>query len=123
MLFQQNDNSSNVDKRQERSIKFVIARKYPAKPFELLEEAFNQMALPVSMPVHRPRVVNVVSRRNRIGSILRINVVSDCFGPIGFIAKDIAPINIDLAEQGDGVLGIVVIAGTEQKSNRIALAP
>ena len=51
MLFQQNDNSSNVDESQERSVEFVIARKYPAKPFELLEEAFNQMAL--LEPVHR----------------------------------------------------------------------
>ena len=70
MLFQQNDNSSNVDKGQEGSVKFVIARKNPAKPFELLEEAFNQVTLLVDVPVYRPRVVDVALRRNRIGSIL-----------------------------------------------------
>ena len=78
------------------------------------------MALLVGVPVHVPRIANVALRRNRIESVLRINVVSDCFRTIGFIAKDIAPINSDLAEQRDGVLGIVVIAGTEQKSKRIA---
>ena len=52
MLFQQNDNSSNVNEGQEGSVVFVIASKYPAKPFELLEKAFNQMALLVGVPVH-----------------------------------------------------------------------
>ena len=76
----------------------------------------------VGVPVHRPGVVDVALWRDRIGSILLIDVVSYRFGPIGFIAKDIAPLNIDLAEQGDGVLGIVAITGTEQKSKRIAQA-
>ena len=122
MLFQQNGNSGDIDERQKRSIKFVIACKYPAKPFELLKEAFNQMAFFVGVPVHRPRNVDVAFRRNRIDCILRINVVPDHFGPIGFISENIAPLDIDPAEQRDSVLGIVVIAGTEQKSKRIAQA-
>ena len=58
-----------MDERQERDIAFVIACKYPAKPLELLKEAFNQMAFLVGVPVHRPRIVDVAFRWNRIDSI------------------------------------------------------
>ena len=111
-----------MNERQERGIEFVIASKYPAKPFELLKEAFYQMPFLVGVPVHRPGVVDVALWRNRTGSILRLDVVSYRSGPIGFISENIAPFNIDLAEQRDGMLGIMVIAGTEQKSKRIAQA-
>ena len=109
-----------MDERQERGIEFVVASKYPTKPFELLKETFNQMAFFVGVPVHKPRIVDVAFRWNCIDSILRIDVVPDHFGSIGFIAENIAPLDIDLAEQRDGMPGIVVIAGTEQKSKRIA---
>ena len=59
-----------MDERQERDIAFVIAYKYPEKSLELLKEAFNQMALFVSVPVHRLRIVDVDLRWNRIGSVL-----------------------------------------------------
>ena len=39
---------------------------------------------------------------------------------IGMLSENIAPLDIDLAEQRDGVLGVVAIAGTEQKNKRIA---
>ena len=41
MLDQQNDNGNNQDKGKERGVEFVIASKYPAKPFELLKEIFK----------------------------------------------------------------------------------
>ena len=50
----------------------------------------------------------------------RVPQAAGCLGLIGFITKTIAPINFDLAEQRDGVLGIMIIAGTDQKSKRIA---
>ena len=59
-----------MDEGQERDIKFVIACKYLAKPLEFLKEAFNQMAFFVSVPVHKPQIVDVAFRRNRIDSIL-----------------------------------------------------
>ena len=102
-----------MNEGQERSIEFVIASKYPAEPFEFLKEAFNQMALLVGIPIYRPWIADIALGWNCIGSILRIDVFSDCLGTIGFIAEDIAPLNVDLAEQRDGVPGIVVIAGTE----------
>ena len=55
------------------------------------------MAFLVGAPIHRSRVVDINLRRDRIGRILRTNVVPHRLGPIGFIAKDIAPLNIDLA--------------------------
>ena len=70
MLFQPNDNSSKVNKSQERIVKFVIAHKNSAEPFELLEETFHQMAFLVGVPVHRSGIVDIAFRRNRIGSIM-----------------------------------------------------
>ena len=58
--------------------------------------------------------------RDRIDSTLRMDVFSDRFRAVCFVAEDIASCTIDLAEQRDSVNGIVVIAGTEQKSQRIA---
>ena len=78
------------------------------------------MAFLVGIPIYRPWIADIALGWNRIGSILRTNVFSYCLGTIGFIAEDIAPLDIDLAEQSDGMLGIVVIAGTEQKSKPIA---
>ena len=39
-----------MNERQERGIEFVIACKYPAKPFEFLKEAFYQMPFLVGVP-------------------------------------------------------------------------
>ena len=44
-LNQQNSDSGNVNASEKRRIQFVISGGDPTKPFELLEEAFNQMAL------------------------------------------------------------------------------
>ena len=59
-----------MDKGQEGDVGFVIASKYPAKPFELLKEAFNQMALLVGMPIYRPRITDIALWRNCISGIL-----------------------------------------------------
>ena len=42
-LNQQNRNSGNVNESEKRRIQFVISGGDSAKPFELLETAFNQM--------------------------------------------------------------------------------
>ena len=73
----------------------------------------------VGVPINRPRIGNIALRWDRIGCFLRINIVADRFCAI---RKNIASLNIDLTEQGDRVLGIMVIAGTKQKSKRIAQA-
>ena len=74
MLFQQNGNSGNMNERQEGDIEFVIASKYPAKPFEFLKETFNHMALLVGIPIYRPWIAVIALGWNRIRSILRIDV-------------------------------------------------
>lgn len=52
VLFQQKNKRGNEDEGQERGIEFIIAGEYPAKPFELLKEAFDQMVLFVSVPIY-----------------------------------------------------------------------
>ena len=44
MLNQQNEDRGQVNKGEERSVQLVISGGNSAKPFEFLEEAFNQMA-------------------------------------------------------------------------------
>ena len=67
----------------------------------------------VGMPINRPRIRNVALGWNRIGGFLRINIVADRFCAIRLITKNIASLNVDLTEQGDRVLGIMAIAGTD----------
>ena len=80
------------------------------------------MSLLVGMPIDWPRIEVITFGRNRIGGFLRINIFPDCFRSIRLIAKDVAPCDVYLAEQGYSMYRIVVIAGTEQKSQRIAEA-
>ena len=42
-LNQQNRNGGNVNESEKRRIQFIISGGDPAKPFEFLEETFNQM--------------------------------------------------------------------------------
>ena len=100
MLSQQNGNSGNVDESQERGVEFVIASEHPAKPLELLKEAFNQVPFFVGIPINQPRIGNIALGRNRIGGFLRINIVADRFCTVCLITKDITPLNVDLIEQG-----------------------
>ena len=51
---------------------------------------------------------------------MRINILPDRFRSIRLIAKDVAPCDFYLPEQGDSMYRVVVIAGAEQKSQRIA---
>ena len=122
MLFQQNSDCANINKGQERSVKFIITREYSSKPFQLLKKTLNQMTLFVGIPIYVPRIDHVAFGRNRIGRILRINVVSYHLSAIGLVPKNIAPLNIDLAEQGDSMCCVMFIAGTQQKNQRIAQA-
>ena len=122
MLFQQDSDSGDVDERQKRSVKLVIASEYSTKPLEFLKEALNEMALLVGIPIYRPWIVDITLRWDRINSILGNDIFPDRFRTVCFVAEDIASRNIDLAEQRDRVNRIVIIAGTEQKSQRIAQA-
>ena len=103
-------------KCQERNVELVIASKYPAKPLESLEERLNQMPFFVSIPIHRPRISCITLWWNGICGFLRINICPDGFRSVGLITKDVTSLDIDLAEQGNGVYRIMVTAGTEQKN-------
>ena len=120
MLNQQNDNGSNQDKGKEGGVEFVVACKNSAKPFELLKETFNQMPLLVGVPVYGPRVVDIVLWRDRIGGVLGKAKFTNCFCAICFVTKNIAALDLNLAEQGYRMFGVMVISGTEQKGHRIS---
>ena len=89
-----------MDKGQEWGIKLVVTSKYPAKPLEFLEKALHQMSLLVGMPIDWPRIRVIAFGRNRIGGFLRINILPDRFRSIRLIAKDVAPCDFYLPEQG-----------------------
>ena len=94
----------------------------PTASFELLKKALDQMALFIGIPVHGPRSITVLSRRNDIRSILRSNVFTDRFGTVCFVSKNIASLNVDLLEQWNSMCRIVIRARRQHKSQRIAQA-
>ena len=77
MLFQQDSDSGEVNESPKRSVEFVIAGRYLMKPLEFLKEALNQMAILVGIPTYRPWIADIALWRDRIGSILQIDVFSD----------------------------------------------
>lgn len=70
MLNQQNSDRDQVNKGEKRDIQFVIPCGNPAKPFELLEEALNQMAFFIQPPIYRPWIRNIALRRDHIAGAL-----------------------------------------------------
>ena len=70
VLNQQDSDRGQVNKGKKRSIQLVIPCGNPAKPFELLEEALNQMALFIQPPIYRPRLRNIALWRDHIAGAL-----------------------------------------------------
>ena len=122
LLFQQNSNSANINKSQERGIELIVASKDPTKPLEFLEETLHQMTLLISVPIDGPWVGGRVLWWDRISGVLGRNILPNGLGPIGFIPQDIATFNIDLTEQFNRVNRIMILAWREQESKRIAQA-
>lgn len=75
-----------------------IAGEYPAKALELLEKALDQMTFFVGIPIDRPRSITVLSWRNGIRGILRLNVLTNSLRSICFVPKDIAAFPVRLLE-------------------------
>ena len=121
-LNQQKDNSGDKDKSKESSVELIISSKYPTEPLELLEEALNRMALLIGVIINRPGVGFIAFGRDCIARFMGCNVRTDCLCAISLISKDVTPTNIDLIQQRDRMLGIMVVAGTEQESKWIAQA-
>ena len=120
LLFQQNSNSANINKSQERGIELIVASKDSTKPLEFLEETLHQMTLLVNVPIDGPWVGGRVLWRDRISGVLGRDILPNGLGPIGFIPQDIATFNIDLTEQFNRVNRIMILAWREQESKRIA---
>lgn len=53
---------------------------------------------------------------------MRTDITPYRFRSISFIAEDVAPGNVYLTEQRYGMFRIMIVAGAEQKSQRIAKA-
>lgn len=119
MLNQQNGDGRNQDECEERIIQFIIPSKDPAKPFDFLKEALNQTALLVGVVIHRPRFGDIVLRRYGIARLLTDDIIPNCSCAISFVPKDVAVLDLNLAEQWYGVFGIMIITTAEQKGNRI----
>lgn len=72
------------------------------------------------MLIYKPRFGIIALRRDSVTSLPRSNVLSDGLRTVSLIADDVAPSDFRLSEQGHGMAGIMVIAGTEQERQRIA---
>ena len=75
------------------------------------------MPLSVGMPIYRPGITDIALWRDCIGGLLRNNVLSDRLCSVRLISKDIASLNVDLAEQRNGMGGIMVVAELSMKAS------
>ena len=71
MLKQQNSDGGKIHTGQEESIRLIIYGGDPAKPLDFLGKTLRQMVLLIQVPVNRPRIGNVVLRRDHITGPVR----------------------------------------------------
>lgn len=94
----------------------VVARKYLAVPLELLEEAFDQMALLVQMIIHRPQFPIVAFGRDGIIRSHQSQTLPEPLSTVCLIAQHRAAAEIYAIYEALCMDRVMVIAGREQKA-------
>lgn len=95
MLNQQDTNGCDVYEGEKGRVKLIVSCKYPTKPLELLEEAFDQAALFVGVIINGPRLGIIALGRDGIACLLSCDIRADGLCTIGLVSKDVACLNID----------------------------
>ena len=108
-----------MNKRQEGDSQLVIAGGNPAKNFELIEKALDQMPLFVGMEITGPRIGAVLPWWDGVAGLLPGDVVPDLLRTIGLVTQNVAPFDLKLREQVDGRTCVMHLTAGEQKLNRI----
>ena len=102
MLFQQNPNGSEMDKREKGHSKLIIACSDPAKNLEFIEEALDQVAFLISVEIAEPRLNHITFGWDRIRCSLLCDVSANGICSVCFITQNVASGNFHFRKQIDG---------------------
>ena len=109
-----------MDKRKKGHGELVIASSDPAKNFEFIEEALDQVALLISVEITKPRLDHIAFGWDRIRCSLLCDVGANGFCSICFIAQNVAAGNIYFRQQINGGTGIKDVPAGKQKVDGIS---
>ena len=109
-----------MDKRKKRHSELIISCSDPAKNFELIEEALNQVAFLISVEIAKPRLDHIAFGWDRIRCSLLCDVGANGLCSICFIAQNVAAGNIYFRKQINGGTGIKDVPAGKQKVDGIS---
>ena len=109
-----------MNKGQKRHSQLIIAGCNSAKNLELIEKAFYQVTLFVSVKVTRPWVGAILPWRNGVACLLFRDIFSDGLRAICLVSQNIASGNLKFCEQINGRDCIVNLSAGEHKMDRIS---
>ncbi len=115
MLFNQDRDSSKINKSQKGVIRFVIACCHTPNPFDFLEEAFDQMALLVKPPITVTLDNPIGLRWNNRSSSPLFKIIQNSIGIECSVSQDVATLNLNLIKQFNGMGGVVVISRRQKE--------
>ena len=97
----------------------IIACSDPAKNFEFIEEALDQVAFLICVEITKARIDHIAFGWDRIRCSLLCDVGANGFCSICFIAQNVAAGNIYFRKQINGGTGIKDVPASEQKVDGI----
>ena len=109
-----------MDKRKKGHGELVIASSDPAKNFEFIEEALDQVAFLISVEITEPRLDHIAFGWDCIRCSLLCDVSANGLCSVCFITQNVAAGNIHFRKQINGGAGIKDISAGKQKMDRIS---
>ena len=97
----------------------IIACSDPAKNFEFIEEALDQVALLISVEITKPRLDHIAFGWDRIRCSLLCDVSANGLCSVCFITQNVAVGNIHFRKQINGGTGIKDVSAGKQKVDGI----
>ena len=109
-----------MDKRKKGHGELVIASSDPAKSFEFIEEALDQVALLISVEITKPWLDYIAFGWDRIRCSLLCAVSANGICSVCFITQNVAARNVHSRKQIDGGTGIKHVSAGKQKVDGIS---
>ena len=115
---QPNESAREMNKRQEGGGKLVVAGGDSSEVLEACEETFDQVAIPVDMPIERARIDAIRARRNHCLSALRGNHLDKGVGVVPFVGNDESSLLI--LDERCGLFDVGDLSSRKNHAQRIA---
>ena len=87
-LRQPNESAGEVNEREEGLGEFVVARGDASELFDPCEEAFDQIAILIDVPIEGTRMESIGARRNHGLVLLRRNHLDEGVGVVALVGND-----------------------------------